>query len=123
MENFADAVQRLWFEKKRLGGDRRRRLAFLLRWAGLHVAHKKEYQKRRRATRRSWKKFMGMSCWVCHVAKATCRHHVIQVQHGGGNDDRNIVPLCEGCHAEVHPWMDASEHPIVIEAREMDAKW
>jgi hypothetical protein len=123
MEQFASAIQRLWAEKKRLGGNRRKRLAFLLRWAGLHVAHKKDYEKRRRgpARTKSWKRFTNAMCWVCHVAKATCRHHIIQVQHGGGNDNRNIVPLCDGCHAEVHPWMDASAHPMVKEAEEMDA--
>jgi hypothetical protein len=120
-DTFAGAIQRLWVERKAVGSSKAKRLEFLLRWAAVKVAHKQEYQKRRRCTRKSWKKFMKAHCWVCHVAKATCRHHIIQVQHGGGNDDRNIVPLCDGCHAEVHPWMDASAHPIVMEARQLDA--
>lgn len=30
------------------------------------------------------------------------RHHIIQLQHGGGNHARNIVPLCRTCHRKVH---------------------
>ena len=120
METYGNAIQRLWAERKHLSGARRHRIEFLLRWSVVTVAHKQEYVKRRRCTRKSWKRFMKSGCWACHGVKATSRHHIIQVQHGGGNDDRNIVPLCDGCHAEVHPWMDASAHPLVVEARAMD---
>jgi hypothetical protein len=43
-------------------------------------------------------------CWVCD-APAELRHHIIQLQHGGRNIERNIVLLCCSCHAEIHPWL------------------
>lgn len=43
-------------------------------------------------------------CWACE-RMAQVRHHVIQIQNGGLNINRNIVPLCCDCHAEVHPWL------------------
>lgn len=44
-------------------------------------------------------------CWACQSRKAEHRHHIVQVQHGGRNVLKNIVCLCRGCHAVVHPWM------------------
>lgn len=41
-------------------------------------------------------------------------HHVIQVQHGGSNAPRNLVPLCAWCHKRVHPWL---EEPTTAESR------
>lgn len=43
-------------------------------------------------------------CFVCN-AKATLRHHLIQLQHGGDNSRRNLISLCKSCHAEIHPWL------------------
>src|SRR5271157_5851131 len=50
------------------------------------------------------KKFNWGQCRVCGV-KAQLVHHVIQVQNGGHNHRRNLVPLCHSCHAEIHPWL------------------
>jgi hypothetical protein len=44
-------------------------------------------------------------CFVCHE-KAECRHHIIQLQNGGLNSRKNLVPLCHCCHKKIHPWMD-----------------
>lgn len=45
-------------------------------------------------------------CYGCRVqAGPYHRHHIIQIQHGGSNYIRNIVGLCEACHADVHPWL------------------
>lgn len=41
-------------------------------------------------------------CYVCSKP-ADVRHHVIPLMHGGRNKARNIVPLCNNCHAKVHP--------------------
>ncbi len=49
-------------------------------------------------------------CWVC-LEPAEARHHIIELQHGGTNAKRNVIPICRGCHAEVHPWMKKSEQP------------
>ena len=43
-------------------------------------------------------------CWCCG-SKAECRHHIIQLQHGGLNSRKNLVSLCFTCHAEIHPWL------------------
>jgi 5-methylcytosine-specific restriction endonuclease McrA len=57
-------------------------------------------------------------CFVCGL-RAYAWHHVIQVQNGGTNHRGNLVPLCEMCHAEVHPWLEV-EMP---EARQLDAQF
>ncbi len=44
-------------------------------------------------------------CWACRTPRAHVRHHVVQVQYGGTNDQDNLVALCHGCHAVVHPWL------------------
>lgn len=49
-----------------------------------------------------WRRF-GF-CFVCG-SPATSRHHVIQLQNGGINAKKNLVSLCSGCHAEIHPWL------------------
>ncbi len=46
------------------------------------------------------------SCFICCRNKATCRHHLIQLQNGGINSKKNIIALCDGCHAAVHPWIN-----------------
>lgn len=40
-------------------------------------------------------------CFVCG-GPWHHRHHVLNIQHGGGNSRRNIVPLCKPCHHAVH---------------------
>ena len=41
-------------------------------------------------------------CYCCGQFSSV-RHHVIPIQHGGSNLVSNLVPLCEPCHAKVHP--------------------
>lgn len=43
-------------------------------------------------------------CFVCG-GESSHWHHVIQIQFGGSNYVRNMVPLCAGCHGDVHPWL------------------
>ena len=43
-------------------------------------------------------------CFVCG-AKATLRHHILQLKNGGHNAKRNLVSLSEPCHADIHPWL------------------
>lgn len=47
---------------------------------------------------------INKKCFVC-LGPAHCRHHIIQLQHGGMNHKKNVVSLCNDCHAEVHPWL------------------
>ena len=46
-------------------------------------------------------------CEVCGN-NAEIRHHIIQLNHGGMNKRFNIALLCNGCHAEIHPWLKAA---------------
>jgi hypothetical protein len=48
----------------------------------------------------------GADCFAClKRSHRTYRHHIIQVQHGGSNDQRNIVDICLNCHKRLHPWI------------------
>ena len=56
------------------------------------------------------KRLFKRPCFVC-AQKTTVRHHIIQLQHGGGNGRRNVIPLCSPCHAAIHPWLDPNYQP------------
>lgn len=43
-------------------------------------------------------------CIACG-ARASVVHHVIQIQHGGLNNSRNAVSLCNTCHCLIHEWL------------------
>lgn len=47
--------------------------------------------------------------YICQLCEgntvAQCRHHVVQLQHGGFKGGRNVVFLCNNCHALIHPWL------------------
>lgn len=43
-------------------------------------------------------------CFACG-AKADVRHHIIWLKHGGLNSKRNLISLCNPCHAYIHPWL------------------
>lgn len=43
-------------------------------------------------------------CGACYDP-ATVRHHIVPLANGGGNHGMNLIPLCDTCHAEIHPWM------------------
>jgi 5-methylcytosine-specific restriction endonuclease McrA len=49
------------------------------------------------------------NCWICN-GKADVRHHIIQLKNGGINSSRNLVSLCNPCHADVHPHLKAKEN-------------
>ena len=51
------------------------------------------------------KRMWGRKCWVCKRKKATARHHIILLSLGGRNDKKNVIPICNDCHCEIHPWM------------------
>lgn len=46
------------------------------------------------------------TCRLCEEVDARCRHHIIQLQHGGFNKGNNILALCNDCHKLIHPWMN-----------------
>lgn len=43
-------------------------------------------------------------CVACR-GKAEVVHHIVMIVNGGPNIRRNTVPLCNPCHALVHPWI------------------
>jgi hypothetical protein len=108
MDSYGNVARIVQQEKHNIGFSRKERMAFLLRWSEVKVYHKRSYSRRRNGSSAdSWKRILRDLCWVCRSADATARHHIIQI--------------CDGCHAEVHHWMDASDHPIVKEAKAMDS--
>ncbi len=63
--------------------------------------------KRTAAIRKQFNKEFGgfdvqEPCFVCAGPEWHHRHHVIQLQNGGGNSKANIVRLCRKCHSAVH---------------------
>ena len=121
---FHKLVLKMRQQIKKLPNTRKARRAFLIRWSNVRCEpHKGLTPQERRARFNRTTRARDLSekkCWVCISKTRLVRHHVIQVQHGGGNWHINIVPICEGCHAEVHPWMDASAHPLVQEVQQWD---
>jgi 5-methylcytosine-specific restriction endonuclease McrA len=43
-------------------------------------------------------------CYSCE-GTARVRHHVVPISGGGRNKRNNVVPICDGCHALIHPNM------------------
>jgi hypothetical protein len=52
-------------------------------------------------------------CFACGW-KAGIRHHIVQLQNGGINSKKNIVSLCDPCHAEIHPWLRHDRRPEIV---------
>jgi hypothetical protein len=74
-----------------------------------------EFDKIKKTLHRSELK-INTKCFVC-LGHAHCRHHIIQLQHGGLNQKKNIVSLCSGCHAEIHPWLKSPTNPPTPQKR------
>lgn len=45
------------------------------------------------------------TCDLCELNNTECRHHVIQLQHGGFKGGDNVIFLCNDCHGLIHPWL------------------
>lgn len=56
---------------------------------------------------RRFKKYFKYPCSVCSFPRVI-RHHIISLKNGGANGKRNIIPLCELCHSEIHPWLKSN---------------
>lgn len=54
-------------------------------------------------------------CFACRdVSHRHYFHHIVEVQNGGSNDVRNLVPLCFRCHQVLHPWLTVEPEPVVV---------
>lgn len=83
------------------------KIAILREMASRQYQTQESYESRRNQyvkTRHRLVKLSGCECYVCG-APATVRHHIIQLQNGGRNSPRNLMGLCDDCHAEIHPWL------------------
>lgn len=97
----------------RAGADR---LEVLTQLGGVAVARPAGWdpQAVREASRRP-----GLRVWDCFGCRTRDYrlywHHVIWVSHGGSAVSANLVALCRGCHARLHPWLPADrsdEHRV-----------
>ena len=52
-----------------------------------------------------FKRYDTSACFSCRVSRRVYFHHVIEVQNGGSNTWRNLVPICFPCHQVLHPWL------------------
>ncbi len=51
-------------------------------------------------------------CFCCRSEdRSIIWHHIVLVKHGGSERLSNQVPLCDPCHALVHPWLKAERRP------------
>ena len=67
----------------------------------------KAVPKRRYEMRKNFNQTFGgfevqCPCFLCGKPEWHHRHHMIQIQHGGGNSEANVVRLCRTCHRKVH---------------------
>lgn len=52
------------------------------------------------------------ACYACQTTERNLYfHHIIEVQNGGSNVVRNLVPLCFACHKVLHPWLTVEPKP------------
>lgn len=103
------AILRTFWDRSESCGSPEQRAALLQEFACCRVvippkdrATRSEFdRKKERLLPRVW----ARPCWTCLKRKASHRHHIIELARGGLNITENLVPLCDICHAEVHPWM------------------
>jgi len=57
--------------------------------------------------RRGSKRFArpAADCFCCQKKPASMWHHIIQIQYGGRNVEKNRAPICRECHRKIHPWL------------------
>lgn len=54
-------------------------------------------------------------CFWCQTrGRRRYCHHLIEIQHGGSNSWRNLVPLCFVCHQRLHPWLEHEPAPQLM---------
>ena len=44
-------------------------------------------------------------CQGCGQTLGLNVHHIVPVSRGGEDDPRNLISLCNDCHAAIHPWL------------------
>ena len=92
--------------------QRQNRIGILREYAAIEVESYHRYLDVRRGHGSPAAHLAGR-CFACgSQPKRLHIHHIIQVQHGGRNTEKNLVPICGKCHRAIHPWMH-KEQPVV----------
>lgn len=92
------------------------RLKVLKKYANkkyIHVSRDVLARRRKRFNNRKVKTYIPLigksgrikTCRLCEKSNAECRHHIIQLQHGGFKGGRNVLFMCNDCHKLIHPWL------------------
>lgn len=109
--------------KKRDGGgaDKATKIAALRKLSRLVIPYKRQMTVTVRRDRFNKAKSVLHKLWIGRNRNCFCcgnsteaRHHIIQLQNGGLNSRKNLVSLCDLCHAEIHPWLSRPSFPIPI---------
>ncbi len=95
-----ESLNLFWGRVSQPGASRLRWLHNAATW---HVETDREYLNIRKGSTRLPP--VEGACFSCQLKKAVHRHHVVQIQWGGRNIERNVVHLCRNCHRSLHPWM------------------
>ena len=101
--------RRLWRfrEDYKLAATKEKRIALLVQMSRKVFIQNEQRRKKLRSRfdekKNLYYRLYGF-CGVCN-GRANVRHHIIQLQNGGGNHGLNLMRLCYGCHAEIHPWL------------------
>ena len=116
----ANQIHKLWLQDfwSKLGGNKNlgykaaqsKKLAELIRLSKVVIEYKhqqsREYRRKAfnciKLARHDLK--THPKCFVC-FNPATVRHHIILLKNGGINNKRNLVSLCNNCHAKIHLWL------------------
>lgn len=113
--NLESELTRFWSRCNKHDMTAEERMARLKEFAEIVISKpKKGLRKVARTKFVAWKVRRDKRCFVCGLW-ARLRHHIIQLQHGGSNSKKNIVALCDDCHAEIHPWLKDVEELLIVE--------
>jgi len=97
---FEKNYQLCWkFKKQFKNKSNQVKLSELIKLSTAKINNLIPYAKRRKKSHGIRKK-----CWVCGE-NAYYQHHIIQLQNGGYDNGINRIPICEGCHSKIHPFM------------------
>lgn len=90
------------------------RVALLRRYAQVIKTNRRTPEQIRREFNATWRRRSNPKhcrCAVCHRHGADSYHHAIQVKNGGDNHRSNLFPVCDPCHALIHPWLNDKQRP------------
>ena len=114
-------IRKMRKEMQRLPKCAKTRLRFLIRWSLFCTANTLSIRERRAIFERRRRRHRVGACWACAREAVLVRHHIIQIQNGGSNDNANLIRICDWCHAEIHPWLDMPvDHPVMRAIQELD---